>query len=231
MTDDLDAWFRVHNRGHRTTRIDVHELDGEFWFLIRHGDTFTRTARVHAGRWDILHFRPAKDDVVVYCPQRDEIRIHAGTRGEKELYRQTFGRHLRGDGGHFSEKQAYTLEPLRTHGMEALDTHGVPGLQGIGLREVEVAWRERIREALIRKADDVFLAALLRGRSALPDTGQVVRAVFEVRFQGLRTTRRVEVRPPNTLKLGRHCDARLVHRWLAHQGFRTAAQKREGRHV
>jgi hypothetical protein len=25
----------------------------------------------------ILHFRPAKDDAVVYCPWRDELRVHA----------------------------------------------------------------------------------------------------------------------------------------------------------
>ncbi len=225
MTADLDAWFRAHNRGHRTTRIAVHELDGEFWFLIRHGDTYTRTAKVDGGRWEVIHFRKGRDDVVVYSPQRDEIRIHARTKGEKELYRQTFGRFLRQNAEHFSERQAYTLEPLRTRGIETLDPDGVFGIEGIGLREVEVTWQEGFHEVLVHKADEVFLAALLRGRQPLPDTGKITRAVFEIRFKGVAKTRRVEVRPPNTLKLARHCDARLVHRWLSEQGFRRSVGK------
>jgi len=36
--------------------------------------------------------------------------------------------------------------------------------------------------------------------------------------------RKVQIRPPNILKLGRHCDARLVHRWLSKQKFRTTTQ-------
>jgi hypothetical protein len=220
MSAELDAWFRAHNRGHRTTRIDVHEIDEELAFEIRHGDTYTRKMKVDGGKVEVLHFRPARHDLVVYSPQRDEIRIHAGTRGEQELYRRTFGRHLRQNSEHFAERQAYTLEPLRARGMEVLDPDGVAGIKGIGLREVEVAWSEGINEAFIHKADEVFLAALLRRRKPLPETGDIVRAVFEVRFADAEKTRRFEVRPPNRLKLTRQCDARLIHRWLADQGFR-----------
>lgn len=223
ITAELDAWFRTHNRGHKTTQIELHEIDEEFLFPVRHGDTYTRTARVNGGRWEVLHFRPARDDLVVYCPHRDEIRIHARTKGERELYRLTFGQHLRGDPEHFSQPQAYTLEPLRERGMDALAPAGITGLAGIGLREVEVAWSDGIKESIIYKAEEVFLAALMRKRPALPETGTIVRAVFEVRFQGVEKTRRFEVRPPNRLKLTRQCDARVIHRWLSAQGFRVSA--------
>jgi hypothetical protein len=223
ITAELDAWFQTHNRGRKTTRIQAYEIDEELCFAIGHGDTYARTAKVDGGKWAVLHFRPVQDDLVMYSPERDEIRIHARTKGERELYRQSFGQHLSQDPERFSERQAYTLEPLRARGMEALDTDGISCITGIGLREVEVAWSEGMKEAFVHKAEEVFLAAILRKRAALPETGKIVRAVFEVRFQGVEKTRRFEVRPPNRLKLTRQCDARVIHRWLSAQGFRVSA--------
>ena len=86
MTAGMEEAFRQKNRGQRTTHIEVHPMDGEHWFLINHGDTYSRVPTVSNGKMSVLHFRPAKEDVVVYTPQRDEIRIHAGTKWERELY-------------------------------------------------------------------------------------------------------------------------------------------------
>jgi hypothetical protein len=225
LTRDLDEWFPRHNRGRQTTQIEVHRMDGEFWFIVWHGDAFARTPKVEPRRMEMLHFRPAVDDVVVYCPERDELRINAGTQGERELYRQAFGTRLCGDANYFSEKKAYTLEPLRTDGADALDTDGVPGLTRVVLREYEVAWDNAFREFVIRGAEDVFGAAGHRGWSGevIPSSGRLVWAVFDFHFAGASKPRRVEVRPPNVLKLGRHCDARLVQRWLSERGFRATA--------
>ena len=72
-------------------------LMGSTDFIIRHGHTFIRTAKVEQQKTEMLHYRPEKDDVVVYSPELDEIRIHAGTKGERELYRKQFGQRLFGD--------------------------------------------------------------------------------------------------------------------------------------
>src|SRR2546423_288474 len=42
----LDAWFDRNHRGQETTKIEVYLLEGEYWFLVRHGATFTRTPKV-----------------------------------------------------------------------------------------------------------------------------------------------------------------------------------------
>jgi hypothetical protein len=107
----LDPWFTSHQRGRNTVRLAVYPIDGEFWFLVRHGDTFTRAPKVEEQRTEILHFRPARDDVIVYSPARDEIRINARTKGERDLYVPAFGRCLRGSEDWFSERRTYTLEP------------------------------------------------------------------------------------------------------------------------
>lgn len=222
MTADLDAWFRTHNRGHKTTRIDLHPLDGEMLFVLRHGDPYRRTAKVVHGRLEALHFRPAKDDLVVYSPRRDEIRVHAGTKGEKEMYRVTFGKWLHGGLDHFCQRQAYTLEPLQTEGLDALKPGPVAGITRVHLREVELSWVKGFKKIEIHKAKCVLHAAHSYGRTDLLTEAHLVRAVFEVRFADIAKGRRVEIRPPNTLKMSRQCNASVVHRWLSERGFRTA---------
>jgi len=217
---DLDRWFGNHNRGEETTQISRHEFDGEWWFIIRHGDTFMRTATVERQETTCLHFRPAKDDVVVYSPLHDEIRIHAATKGEKNLYRRAFGCWLRGDGEYFSERRTFTLEPLRVDGPMALVWNGGGSIDRIILREWEVAWGGGHKEVVIRRADDVFAAIAASGRKGLGEGGELVRAVFDVYFAGVKKPRKVQVRLPNALKVGRHCDTALVQAWLSDKRFR-----------
>jgi hypothetical protein len=221
MTDDMDTWFREHNRGDRTTHIQMYEINGEYWFLIRHGDTFARMPTASGNREvKVLHFRPTKDDVVVYSPERDEIRIHAATMGERKQYNAVFGRRLCGDELHFSERKAYSLEPLRD-GPDALDTAEIPGITRVVLREIELAWDNGYNETVIRRNDDVYAAAADRDpeRPAIPEGGRLVRAAFDFYF-GDSKPRKVQIRMPNILKLPRHCDAALVHQWISASGFR-----------
>jgi hypothetical protein len=224
ITADLDEWFRKNNRGEEDAFVEPYAIDDEFWFLVRHGDTFARMAKLEKGRrLTILHFRPAKDDVVVYCPERDELRIHAGTKGERALYQSVFGRRLFGNDKRFSERKAFTLEPLLVDGPAALDWTGAEDVDRIVLREIEVAYPGGYNEVLIRKADDLFAAAEARGRNAIPEGGRLARAAFDFWFTGAAKPRKVHVRPPNILKLGRYCDASVVQRWLSEKRFRETA--------
>ena len=221
MAKALDEWFAEHNRGKQTARVDVHPIDGEYFFVVRHGHTFVRAAKVNEQKTEMLHFRPEKDDVVAYSPELDEIRIRAGTKGERELYRRQFGLRLFGDDEYFSQKKAYTLEPLRVAGSDSLDTEGCGDLERAVLREYEVAFDNGFDEVTIREATDLFAAAESRKVEAIPKGGRLVRAGFDLYFTGKKKARKLQIRTPNTLKLGRHCDAHVVQRWLAKQGFRV----------
>lgn len=224
---DLDDWFSRHNRGEQTAKVEVFSMGTEFWFLIRHGDTYVRKAKVDRRNREILHYRPDKDDVLVYTPERDEIRIHASTKGERELYRTAFGRRLFGDDNHFSERRAYTLKPLLDDGVEALDVTDGDGIERIVLVEVELDFGGKFNEIQVRKADDIFEAAEARGRDAFPPGAELRRAVFEVLFTGAKKPRKVHLRPPNVLKLGRYCDAVAIDQWLTARGFRANAKPKE----
>jgi hypothetical protein len=177
---------------------------------------------VDRGQFAIVHFRPTKDDVIVYCPRRDEIRIHAATKGERELYRNTIGLRLFGDPWYFNRREAYTLKPLREAGIDALDTTGIDGLTRVVLRELEYAFDNPNADVLIHKAEDLFCPDTQRpmGINPIPTEAALLRATFDVYFGKITKPRRVQLRPPNILKLGRHCDTRLVDQWLSERGFR-----------
>jgi len=177
-------------------------------------------------RVKMLHFRPAKDDVVVYCPERDELRIHAGAKGERELYRCTFGMRLFGDDRYFSERKAFNLEPLRSEGAKMLEWDGDGRVARIVLHAVDVAYQGGFNEVVIRKSDDSFAAAQARGKDPIPDGDRLVRAAFDFWFAGAKKPRKVQVRLPNILKLGRYCDASVVHRWLSEKDLRETAPAR-----
>jgi hypothetical protein len=217
----IDSWFAAHGRGEATTRIEPYPLDSEYWFLVRHGDSFSRTPKVENSKTEILHFRPERDDVVVYSPEQDEIRINARTKGERDLYRQQFGICLRGDRNYFCRNSTYTLEPLRTYGASCLATDGLEGISKIILRELEIVSDNRHCEVLVRQADDLFqFHALTDHGDPLMDSGRLTRAGFEFHFDDSSKPRPVQIRLPNLLKVGRHCDVSLINRWLWARGFR-----------
>jgi hypothetical protein len=226
LTQGLDAWFARHSRGQQAVRLEVYPVEGEYWFLIRHGDTFTRTPTVDRQRTEVMHFRPEKDDVVVYSPEQDEIRVNARTRGERELYVEEFGFWLRGRRDYFCEREPYTLEPLRTDGPDALEAGDVEGISQITLRGVEVALDNEFHEVCRREADDLFQCGAGQSEPAvIPRDGELTRAAFEVRFKDSAKPRQVQIRLPNTLKVSRHADACCVNRWLLRRGFRRGRER------
>ena len=89
-----------------------------------------------------------------------------------------------------------------------------------------MGWDSAFNDGLVRKSDDVFTSAVAYTRPYAPinETAKLKRAAFDVYFGDSEKPRKVQLRPPNILKLGRHCDARLVHRWLSLKEFRQSAQ-------
>lgn len=221
MRSDLETVFRAKNRGAHTTQIEVFKMDGEHWFLIRHGETCVRVPTVADGRVSMLHFRPTKEDAVVYSPQFDELRIHAVRKWEKDLYRETIGQRLFGNTHRFTERKAYTLDPLLVEGADALDVTNIPGLDKVILRETETAWPGEFGDVTVRKSEDIFASAKQRSATAIAESGRLIRATFDFYFTGDDKPRKVHIRLPNILKLSRYCDAPLVNQWIGERGFRA----------
>jgi hypothetical protein len=223
----VDEWCVENHRGEDTVTITPHNLDGEWWYLIQHGGTMSRLAEAKGNqKTETLFYRPGKDDVLVYNIERDEIRIHTGSKAEWELYRKEFGQRLRGDPEYFSERKNFALDPLRKDVGKALDPDGVPAIKSIKLQELELKFGGDFDDRIIRKSDDMVASAVERSRDgkeikAVPDSGKMVRAVFEIEFEKCTKPRRVTIRTPDTLNVGRTGDVKAVHDWLTLREFRA----------
>ena len=222
IKSDFDTWLGEERDGdERVTEIEMHEMDGEFSFLIRRGDSFLRLPTVDGNRFSVRHLRPARDVVVVYNPERDDLRIHAKTAREKRKLRLLFGERLFGNPDHFAVRKEFTLKPLREEGREALTVTPGQGIDRIVLVELDV-WSDDDFDVCVKTtALDLFAYAEANQRDAIPRRGRLMMAGFEVHFTGQTKPRMVYVRDGNKLRLTRHCDAAAVHRWLSAHGFRS----------
>lgn len=226
----LDRWFHENHRGNKTVRVRQQEMDGEWWYRIQHGGTSVRQATADEGRREIIHFRPDKEDVVVYSPERDEIRVHAGSAAEREVYQKEFGTFLRGDAVYFSARMSFTLMPLRTDVEAALSTRGIPGLRAVRLVRLEIDEGNFFSDRTVKTSLDMVKSAAQRsvnGRTeeVVPRQGKLIGATFELDFEGAKKPRKVQVRLPNGLSVGRHADAGLVQEWLSKGNFREASEE------
>ncbi len=228
LAELLDPWFARHHRGRNTSRIELYtapetmpdssEPSSEYWFLVRHGDTFSRASKVEEQRTEIIHFRPQRDDVVVYSPARDEVRINSRTRGERDLYVRVFGACFRGSPDYFCARDTYTLEPLRAAGPDSLQADDIPGLDKVVLREVQVAL-EHGHQVVTVAGEDLFQRPGPH-EHPIPTRGRLRCAAFDLHFSGCPRPRPLRIRPPNVLKIGRHCDAHVAHLWMQRRAFR-----------
>ena len=218
----LDDWFAANDRGQETAVVEQYDLFGEEWYLIRHGDTYAREAKVERRTLEVLHFRPAKDDVVVYSARRDELRINAKTKRERDLYRMAFGHYLHGDDYYFCEAATYSLEPLRSLGEAALegDDHG--GVSRAVLTRLEVDLCNGQNQVYSLEANDLFQCRWPREGTGLviPAGARLRRARFLVFIDGSEEPVELQVKPPNVLRLGRHSAAAAIHEWLSARGFK-----------
>jgi hypothetical protein len=76
------------------------------------------------------------------------------------------------------------------------------------------------KHVLTREGEDLFLCPAPDADEAIPRYGRLRCAAFDLHFTGCSKPRPLHIRPPNILKLGRHCDVHLVDCWLSRRGFR-----------
>ena len=227
----LDETFTRKLRGRNTVRVTPHEMDGEYWYVVEHGGALERKRTNDGGKREVLSFHLNEHDLVVYDPARDEVRIHGGNaKWQRELYRQEFGKFLRGALDYFSLKKGFTLDPLRDDLEEALSTKDFPGLGLVRLVELGICYDGEFGDKIVIKSRDrVASAARLSEKTgkrvpAVPDGGRLAWAVFEIGSKEGKKGKRVHLRLPNTLRVPQFGDVRLILEWLTDRGFRDCIE-------
>lgn len=224
----LDAWFARNGRGDETVLIERYDLRGEQFYLIRHGDTYLRSARIEKRKVEVLHYRPAKDDLVVYTPERDELRINAKTKGERDLYAAAFGAYLHGAEHYFKEMKTYSLNPLRELGEGALECDDIPGIKKVVLTHLELALGKDGKHRKSLEAEDVFAYSWDEGKQGLviPADAKLQQASFTLFVGPAGKPVEVRIKPPNMIRLGKTGSLHCVHDWMSARGFKPRKGQR-----
>ena len=217
MEDEMNEWFSKRKRG-RGSRIMTCQKGSAIWFLIRHGEVFTRQGCLEGDDSTSVFFRPEKHDVVVFDQSYGEIRVNAVGVRVKELYRRVFGKHFFGSDQFFQPRAKYTLEPLRAADEAALVCSDVAGMESVTLEEVRWDWQDEYGGEDRLKNANVF-AALKKRALALPDKPRLVRATFRVKFTATKVGRAVVICDGNQSQYARDADCTQVEEWLAKRGF------------
>jgi hypothetical protein len=213
----LASWFAKKKRGN-LCRVFVYPKDGEWWFLIRHGEPCRREGAIKDGQSDTVFYRPQAHDVVIYDSSTGELRMSAtGIRLMRE-YRQAFGTHLFGDDRFFGEDARYTFDPLIRLGCDCLACGDIEGIESITLKQVQVSYPGAPSHRITHDSDDIF-ALVERGLFQWPEVDRLTRVSFEVKFTGSNKTRSVKIIGANKAQYGRDSDSVLVERWLTARGF------------
>ncbi len=223
---DLDEWFAKKRRG-RASKVLKYVKDDFVWFLVRHGEPFTRESIIKDDKSSSLFYRPEKYDVIVYNPENGEIRMNARSKGEKELYRTKFGLHLFGDAEFFDGKSKFTLEPLRESGSASILCDDIEGIDWVRLKEFQIYWPGTHNEIEIRKAEDIFASLEARNRS-IPNGGRLSKASFLIKFSDSNTPRTVTLSSGNRAQFKRDDDAEVLEEWLIRRGFVIADSEDNG---
>jgi hypothetical protein len=222
MEGQLDDWFDKHKRG-RGARVYMFPREDHVWFLIRHGQPLRREGSIEDGKPTSVLFRPEKFDIVIYDQALAELRINAASKGEKELYRETFGATLFGSKDFFTTADKFTLDPLRVDGEDSVNCSDIVGIEWIKLKEIQFLWGGAQAEIETRKARDIFAAYTARNAS-MPTRPKIIKARFEMKFDGSKKTRKVAVRANGTQCL-RNEDDTLIYQWLKLRGFIIAEEE------
>lgn len=217
LETDLDDWFEKKRRG-RSSKVFVFSKPDATWFLVRHGEPFTRESTIKDGESSSVYYRPEKYDVLSYNPESGEIKINAKSKGEKELYRTCFGHHLFGNKEHFSNKSKFTFAPLSEQMADALLCDDIDGMEWIKLKEIHVFRGGPHKEIEIRKAEDLMAVYLENDKRIFPKQ-RIMKATLEVKFEDAKSSRAVTINAGNKASFKRDDDAELLEEWMTRRGF------------
>lgn len=218
FADLVRPYFKKKVKG-EYVNVDCHEMDGEFWLIILHGETMTRTLEVQDDeKPHVLRYRPEADDVLVYNPGSNSIRINAGNVGAQREYAKHFGSLFFSDEGYFTLGKKFTFDPVKV-GREAFDNVEVEGVENVILREVRALRGWGQKAVLTLRANDVF-DVIENGHFYVGVNTPVVKVSLDFYFAGAENqARSVRIVDENTASMARACDHAVVEKWLDEAGF------------
>jgi hypothetical protein len=212
LQEDLEAGFQSKKYGIGCVVVRT-DIGREAHLLIQHGEPCKRVPSRKGAESTCTLYRPEQTDKAIIDLVHNELRMNASGPWKLRLYREKIGLHLFGDPDKFVYAEKYTLAPLQKYGPAALYCRDVGGIERVRLVDLEYVSDHSLNFIERLRADDVFQALALKNRSIESDV-EIRRAAFEVKLQGERRLRPVEIQPRNIAKYGRGEEAPIIEQWL-----------------
>ena len=134
--EQLNSVFVSKHRG-KTAKVYTPSREGdEYWFIIRHGDSFKRQGTVAKEKESkTLAFQPESFDLLVLNICSGELRICVPSDPQwlEECYAQTLGKALFNDFSAFEDRRNNELERLKELGEKALVYSGTAAVKRLDL--------------------------------------------------------------------------------------------------
>ncbi len=212
------AWGRGTGARVFATGAGPGEPAGEWSFLVRHGGAPRREGAMEDGAPASVFYRRLKYDLLKYASARGEMGVNCCCDRERRVLLRVFGSCLFGRNDFFPGTAKYSLLPL-LKGRSCLACRDIPGIEDVGLTEVQLYRRQEPWKVRTEKADDIF--ELIEGGDLKwpEDVSEITRATFKVKFWKVRRARRLTIVPCNKALYGRESDSGILERWLRARGF------------
>ena len=219
LTRFLNEIFQRKRRG-RSAKVTMFEESGEYQFIIRKGEPFSRDGAICPdGHTECVYYRPERFDMATLRPKNAELRLAVCKKASWliKAYRTLFGYVFYGDRDYFSDTAIFTLSPLRENGTAALSCRDIPGMAEVKLTQCKlktddgetIAVHGEHALQLLNATDMKFLQ------------GKIQSAKFRVRFANAETERMVSIKTGNLAEFKFDDDGRLIEQWLTARGFKN----------
>jgi len=196
--------------------------DNQTVIVIIHGSYKRSVAIWKKHQLDMIYFRPAHEDVLLYKKGDSVLSIKAPYKKDKENYIKAFTEIILEDKDQFNRPDldiTYSLGPLQDG---SFSFYGNELISSITLLEVKLRLRGRTNPDIIIKSGDVLKTLGEDFTTISLNSGELVHAKFRFRLNVEGKTKNVtfEITPPNVTDLTRKKHAEIIGDYLKENGIK-----------
>lgn len=217
---ETKAWYSDLAKGHECLIVHYDEENSTV-ILIKHGSYVRTVAYWKEDKIEILSFRPANEDILLYDRKKHILSIKASFPKAREQYIKTFSRCIMGDESLASGEDRdtiYTLEPLK-NGSFSWD--GNENIKEIILTEIKLELPGST-EPVMRISSKDMRKTLAEDIPVELDSGELTYAHFRfiLELDGKKQKVSFMIAPPDVSDLAQKKHSEIISDYLKEQGVK-----------
>lgn len=219
--EETKQWFGQLAKGSECI-ITHHKEENSTVILVKHGSYVRTVAYWKEDRIEIISFRPANEDILLYDRTDGILQIKASLHKDREQYIESFSRCIMGDESlatSSNRDRTYTLKPLQDG---SFNWSGNEYISEIILTEVKLRLMGRTKPVVIISSGDVR-KSLQEGSCGVDlSNGELVYARFRfvLKVDGKEQKVSVEIMPPVKTDLSQKRHSDIISAYLKEQGVK-----------